>query len=413
MSGPVSFGDPKAPGFWLDDPAHRAALAGEARRMLRFFDAARGDGPGFRALDAAGAPLADDLQELHNTTRMVHSYALGVLWGHPGAGEMVDHGIRYLRTGHHDAAHGGWVYGVRDGTVEDGRKLAYGHVFVLLAGASAALAGHPGAGALIDEAAAVLRRHFWEDGPGLFCDEFSRDWTPFSTYRGMNANMHGVEALLAAYEATGRAEFLDKAGRILDFFVGRMAPQHGWRLPEHYTQDWEVDPAYEGNPMFRPAGTTPGHSLELGRLCLQHWDLAGRPDSGAPMRARRLIEQALADGWRADGGIAYTLDHDGRIARRVRYWWPVTEGIGALAALIKLERRDEDEVWYRRLWDFAARHYVDAARGGWYPEIDEDGAVTDALFKGKPDLYHALQACLYPLVPRQSRLAAGLSALRD
>ena len=34
--------------------------------------------------------------------------------------------------------------------------------------------------------------------------------------------------------------------------------------------------------------TTPGHSLEFARLVRQHWDLAGRPDSGAPDRAARL-----------------------------------------------------------------------------------------------------------------------------
>ena len=118
--------------------------------------------------------------------------------------------------------------------VHDGRKLAYGHVFVLLAGASARLVGHPDADRLIDDIAQVLDARFWEDGPGLFRDEWNRDWTPFSTYRGMNANMHGVEALLAAYEATGEAVFLDP-GRAHPRFLHR-AHRPGpwaWRLPEH------------------------------------------------------------------------------------------------------------------------------------------------------------------------------------
>ena len=37
-----------------------------------------------------GTPLAQDLQELHTTTRLVHSYALGIASGIPGAGEIVE-----------------------------------------------------------------------------------------------------------------------------------------------------------------------------------------------------------------------------------------------------------------------------------------------------------------------------------
>jgi len=398
-----------APGFWLDDPDHRAWLMAEANRQFAFFRASLRNGPGFHTLDFAGKPLPDDTQELHTTTRLVHSYALGHLAGLPGADRIVDHGMRYLNSHHRDRDHGGYLWALNGDQVADGRKLAYGHVFVLLAGSSAKEAGHPDADALIADASGVLDRHFWEDGPGLFCDEWNRDWTPFSTYRGMNANMHGVEALLAAFEATGRAEFLTRAGRILDFFTTRMAPAEGWRLPEHYTENWQIDRSYAGNPMFRPAGTTPGHSFELGRLLLQYWDLAGRPDDGSPDRARRLIEQALADAWNAErGGIAYTLRFDGSVDNPARYWWPVTEAIGALAALIKLDRRAGDEAWYRKLWVFADHLLIDHARGGWFPELDADDRLTDKQFRGKPDIYHSFQAALFPLSPGLSRNATTL-----
>jgi len=48
-------------------------------------------------------------------------------------------------------------------------------------------------------------------------------------------------------------------------------------------ENWTVDPGYSGNPMFRPAGTTPGHSFELGRLMLQHWELSGKPANSAAL----------------------------------------------------------------------------------------------------------------------------------
>ncbi|EBA11564.1 AGE family epimerase/isomerase [Roseobacter sp. CCS2] len=390
--------------FWLDQADHRAWLKRQSESQLTFFAASMQPGPGFCLLGHDGTPLPTKEQELHTTTRLVHSYSLGVLQGHQGAKDIVDHGMAYLASHHKDTVHGGYVWALTDDEISDDRKLAYGHVFVLLAASSAKMAGHPDADALLADITGILDRHYWEEDAGLLCDEWNRDWTPFSTYRGMNANMHAVEAMLTAVEATGETVFLDRAARILDFFTRQIAPKENWRLPEHYTQDWQIDRNYAGNHMFRPAGTTPGHSFELGRLTLQHWDLMGRPETDAPQVARRLIEQALHDAWLPEGGFAYTLNFDGTVADGSRFWWPVTEAIGAIATLIALDRRTEDETWYRRLWHFANATFIDHDQGGWFPAIDEEGAPTSSIFLGKPDIYHSLQACIFPLSGRLSRM---------
>ncbi|MBN2629984.1 MAG: AGE family epimerase/isomerase [Rhodobacteraceae bacterium] len=405
----LSPGPEDCAGSWLQDPVHQSYLRADAARQLTFFrPSLRSDG-GFDVLGLDGTPLPCGPQELHTTTRLIHAYALGKALGDAQADAIIDAGMAYLWTRHRDGDHGGYVWSVLGGKVADGVKLAYGHVFVLLAASSARLAGHPDADRLLNDITAVIDRHYWDEDRGLLRDEFTRDWQPFSTYRGMNANMHGVEAMLAAYEATGQDTWLHRAGRILDFFVGQIAPAHGWRIPEHYTESWQIDPGYSGNPMFRPAGTTPGHAFELARLTLQHWDLCGRPDTGAPARARHLADTAL-QAWLPDGGLAYTLDPQGHIAIPDRYWWPVTEAIGALQALMKAAPQPGDEDWYRRLWRFADAHFIDHARGGWYPEIDREGKPTARQFIGKPDIYHALQADLLPLVPGLSRLLPSLNA---
>ncbi|WP_084794284.1 AGE family epimerase/isomerase [Pseudoponticoccus marisrubri] len=398
-------------GFWIDSTAHRDWLRMDATRAIDFFRAAKRPEGGFHQLAQDGTPRPDPVQELHATTRMVHSYALAHLGGWPDCEALIDHGMACLQRFHRDAEHGGYLWGVNDAGVVDGRKLAYGHVFVLLAGASAQRVGHPDADALIDDISACLDAQFWDDDAGRFVDEWARDWTPFSAYRGMNANMHGVEALLTAYEVTGREHFLTRAGRIMEFFMRGMAPAHDWRLPEHYDADWQVTPDYEEDPMFRPAATTPGHSFEMGRLMLHHWDLAGRPADDTPQIVRNVVDAALSRAWDPEGGgFFYTLNFDGSPRIRSRYWWPVTEAIGVLASLIKLERRAEDEAWYRRLWQFADAHFVDHARGGWFPEIDAAGRPAETQFQGKPDIYHALQADLFPTLPGLSRYHDALAA---
>ncbi len=413
MTASLKLADPSNTGPWLDDPVHRKWLMADARRQFAFFDGSLRAYGGFDVLDWAGNPLPRAGQELHTTTRMIHSYVLAKSIGHAGADTMIDAGMAYLWAKHRDTQHGGYLWSVDESGIQDDIKLAYGHVFVLLAAASARMAGHPDADRLLADAAQVLDEHYWDEGAGLLRDEFARDWQPFSSYRGMNANMHGVEAMLAAYEATGDDLWLSRAGRILTFFTARMAPQNQWRIPEHYTDDWTVDPDYSGNPMFRPAGTTPGHSLELGRLLIQHWDLSGRPDSDSPQRARHLIETAMQDAWLPDGGLAYTLDLTGQVSIADRYWWPVTEAIGALASLQKLGGTSDDEAGYRKAWRFADECFVDHQAGGWFPELDASNQPTARQFQGKPDIYHAIQADLFPLTPGVSRYVDDLAGLGD
>ncbi|SEK43944.1 AGE family epimerase/isomerase [Pacificibacter marinus] len=412
MNVTTSPGPQNYSGFWIDHADHRTWLARQADQQLAFFAHSLQADAGFATLDHSGIPLANKTQELHTTTRLVHSYALAKIWGHPDADKVIEQGMSYLSDHHHDSFFGGYIWALNDGEMVDDRKLAYGHMFVLLAAASAKQSGHPTADAMLKNTSKVLDQHFWEEDTGLFCDELNRDWTPFSTYRGMNANMHASEALLTAYEATGDEIYLDRAGRILDFFINKIAPQNDWRLPEHYTENWDIDHDYAGDPMFRPAGTTPGHSFELGRLLLQHWDLKGRPPCDAPLKARHLIERALHDASLPDGGLAYTLKFGGDVDVSARFWWPVTEAIGAIAALIKLERREADEIWYRKLWTFANANFIDHTHGGWFPEIDNAGNATSTIFAGKPDIYHALQACLFPLTPGLSRHSDDLKHMR-
>ncbi len=396
------------PSIPLHDPAHRAALAKDARAQIAFFRAALNATGGFDALDHAGQPIADQPQELHSTTRMVHSYALAHAWGATDCGPILDAGMTALWTRHKDHTHGGYGWSITPSGFADSTKLAYGHVFVLLAAASALCVGHDAAPRLLADIDTIIDRYFWDEENGRLREEFHADWQGFSTYRGMNANMHGTEAFLAAYEATGQAKYLERAGRILSFFTGDMAVQNHNRIPEHYTADWQVDPSYQGNPMFRPAGTTPGHALEFARLLIQHWDLSGRTDPNALPRARALVETALSDAWLPEGGLAYTVDMNGFVLVRNRYWWPVTEALGALAALMKVDPQPSDTDWYLRLWNFAQSHFIDHTHGGWFPEIGPDGSPEQQQFNGKPDIYHSLQATLFPLCTDVSNMISGL-----
>ncbi|WP_244492122.1 AGE family epimerase/isomerase [Aureimonas sp. AU12] len=400
---------------WLSLSAHRRWLRQEADDLLRFFEGASVDPEGgFSIPGTDGRPTGQaDPTELHTTTRLVHGFALAAMMGRPGAMAIVDHGMRALWERHRDPANGGYVWSFdRNGPVDD-KKQAYGHAFVLLAASSALMAGHPDAPRLLADVTQVLTERFWEEDHGASAEEFTADWQPFDTYRGQNSNMHLTEALMAAFEATGEDRYLAMAGRIADLVVNRHARAMNWHLPEHFRQDWSLDKAYDGNPIFRPAGTTPGHWLEWARLLVQLWELEGRRTPWMLEAARHLFARAVEDGWdAARGGFVYTLGWDGRPRIEDRYWWPVCEGIAAAAALAAVTDDPLYETWYRRIWDFAALRLIDRENGGWHPQLGADNLPKAEPFAGKPDLYHALQACLLPLLPPSVGLAVGIRAGR-
>jgi mannose/cellobiose epimerase-like protein (N-acyl-D-glucosamine 2-epimerase family) len=216
--------------------------------------------------------------------------------------------------------------------------------------------------------------------------------------------MHLTEALMAAYEATGNAAYLDKARRIAELIIKRHAASLDYAVAEHFDEQWKIDKSYKGSDMFRPAGTTPGHWLEWARLMAQLWVLDGH--KGWMMEAaEKLFRSAVTRGWdEARGGFYYTLDFAGRPAITHKIWWPATEAIGAAAFLNALKPDRFYEHWYRKVWDFSATCFIDPANGGWYGELGDDLKPMDRFFTGKPDIYHALQACLIPLFPATGSL---------
>lgn len=398
---------------WLETPAHRHWLHHHAISLLDFYQHASIDPDGgFFELDDAGRPRDLPVRQLFITTRAVHCFALAHLMGKPGAAALVDHGIDHLTGALADRRHGGWFWSVGAGGEGDSSKQHYGHAFVILAGASATVAGHPEGSELLERALAVHDERFWDDEAGAGVEQYAADWSELEDYRGQNSNMHLTEAFMAAYEATGDSQLLERAYRIADKLINQLTRENGWRLAEHYTSDWRIDRDYNRDDpynLFRPYGSTTGHWLEWSRLVLQLWQLRGKRDGWMPEAARALFDLAVEDSWDTErGGFCFTVDWDGSPFNRDRYWWTTTEAIGAAAFLLRLEDAPRYEAHYRRFWDYADACLIDHEHGSWFHQLDPENRPTQDPWFGKPDLYHSLQACLTGLLPVDAGFAVGL-----
>lgn len=393
----------------------RDQLAAECDRLLDFGRAAAVEG-GFGYLDDDGVPLPDRPVELWISCRMTHVYSLGHLLGRADAAALADHGVAALRGPLRDAEHGGWWAAVGPDGPTTTAKTAYEHAFVVLAAASATAADRPGAAELLDDALEVLLDRFWDDDAGMVVEEWDRAWTTLDDYRGVNANMHTVEALLSAADVLGRDDLRERAQRILTRVVRDLAPAHQWRLPEHFTPDWTPLLDYnEDKPAdpFRPAGATVGHWLEWARLAL-HLRAALGDEAPAWLleNAIALTDAAVREGWAVDGavGFVYTVSFEGEPLVRQRMHWVLTEAVAAAAALHAATGEPRWAELHEQWWTYAERHLIDTERGSWHHELAPDNTPDGRTWPGKPDLYHAVGATLVPRLPLAPMLAA---ALRD
>jgi sulfoquinovose isomerase len=393
---------------WLELPTHRDWLNREATKLFDYFQP-RSINPrgGFFDFHPDGTPINPDnaVRTIHSTARMVHCMAIGHLLGRPGCADLVDHGMAYLWNVHRDEKRGGYFWQTDNDGPLDGIKQGYGHAFVMLAASSAMLIGHPVAEAMLADVSETINERFWEEEHGAIAEEFNADWSPIPGYRGQNSNMHLTEALMAAYEATDDSEYLRKAERIADLIINRKARETGFRVGEHFDENWNLIKDYRGNEMFRPSGTTPGHWLEWARLILQLYALGENRQSWMPGAAEMLFAQAMSLGWdNNNGAFFYTLDWNDVPAKRSKLWWPMAEGAAAAAFLIHHAPSDMHEQSYRLIWNVIANNFLDHAHGGWHEELTEDLKPAHELFPGKCDIYHALQACLIPLYPAEGSL---------
>ena len=401
---------------WLGNSTHARWLEAEGDRLLEFSRGSRHPAGGFAWLDVAGQPQLDRPVELWITCRMTHVFALGSLLGRPGCGPLADHGVDALTGRFHDDAHGGWYAGVAaDGPVTRD-KTAYEHAFVVLAAASATCAGRPGAADLLTEALAVMLERFWDDEHGMVVEQWDESFSTLDPYRGVNANMHTVEAFLAAAAALGDRSLLDRALRIVTRVVHELGPDHSWRLPEHFDESWtpllEYNADTPAHP-FRPYGATVGHWLEWARLALHlHAALGPAAPPWLLADARSLFDASVSEGWAVDGrdGFVYTVDWEGRPVVRERMHWVAAEATATAAALWTATGDPSYDAWYRTWWDHIATAFVDHRLGSWHHELDPANRPGGVTWRGKPDTYHAFQATLIPRLPLSPALAA---AVRD
>ena len=382
------------PKYLIDTPENKAYLQAMVTELLQF--AVRFPSPEGCAyyLKDDGAPWPEKNLDNYETCRMVHCYSIGKLLGFPGSDSLIDAGLKGLLGAMRDKVNGGWYNSLNPDHTPLPGKQCYSHAFVILAASSAVLAGHAQAKPLLADALRCFQEKFWDETAGMTYDNYNTDFTVLDDYRGINANMHSVEALLAAADVTGDSLHRERAGRIIRRVLG-------WAEENHWTPDLQCN-ADKPDDQFKPYGATPGHGLEWARLITQ-WALStypGQPEQSGKYvaAAENLFSRAVSDGWNADGapGIVYTTGWDGEPIVHDRMQWTLAEAINTAAVLYRVTGKPEYAAFYSQFLEYLEDKVHDHKTGNWIHQLDSKNQKLETVWPGKPDIYHALQSMLIP-----------------
>lgn len=409
------------PKYQLGTEENKQFLSGLCEEMLSFAHQYPSPDGSTYYLNYDGSPMPERERVTYETGRMVHSYSIGVFLGHKGSEELADAGLKGLRGKLRDTEHGGWYAGLDSENKPTSGKLCYAHAFVILAATSAMLAGRPGAKELLDDALAEYDRYFWNEEEGLSSDLWDTDFTVMDDYRGLNSNMHTVEAFLAVADVAGLEEYRVRCGRIIDHVLG-WAADNNWRIPEHFSKDWVADldcnKECPDDP-FKPYGATPGHGLEWARLITQ-FALSTYKDNmeGAAKYidgAQNLYNRAITDAWNVDGapGVVYTTDWEGNPVVHDRMQWTLMEAINTSAVLATVTKNEKYSADYAEFMQYLDEKAWDHTYGNYYHQMDRNNNVIGTVWPGKNDIYHSLQAALIPYHDPSVSIALAVKNARN
>ena len=401
--------------YIIDTEENRQFLKENARAILEFGRKFPSPGGGSYYLGDDGTPWKDRNRETWITSRMAHVYSIGHMMGDQDSKELAEAAIKGLLGELKDKTYGGWYAGLTSSDEILPDKQCYAHAFVILAATSGVRAGIEGAKELLEDALKTYDDKFWDEEKGLAVDTWNTEFTELDSYRGLNANMHTVEAFLAVADLFQSAVGSDlhfpaddkyrvRAGRIIQRVIG-WAKENNYRIPEHFTSDWKPD--LEKNKEtpddpFKPYGATPGHGIEWSRLISQ-WAVSSEgvvKDYYIDV-ACKLYERAVQDAWDADGakGIVYTTDWEGRPVVHDRMHWTLAEAINSSATLYRLTGNQKYADDYAEFMEYLDTTVLDHSCGSWFHQLDENNNLKETVWPGKSDLYHAFQAMLIPYSP--------------
>jgi len=318
------------------------------------------------------------------------AYQLGLF---PQGRDLAQQGVAFCLEHGWARNEGGWVFKVsRDGQrVVDGTRDLYCQAFMIFA-----LSSYYEATA--DEA--VLE---WIDRTVNFVEEYMRDYVhggyqnvfpgaaqgSQSFPRLQNPHMHLTEAMLVAARATGRSDYLTRAGELVELFFAKFlqTEQGLCGVVEYFDETLKPLASAEG------ARSEPGHLFEWVWIVQLYRKLTG--EEGLSSKLRDVLNEGLVRGIDdRPGYVTACFDEvalSGEVLKREKRLWPQTETLKALCAGFEATQGAEKAEYgaraQRQLSMMMKVYRVGLTTPAFHEHLDEHGKVLTDYYPIS-SLYH-------------------------
>ena len=248
----------------------------------------------------------------------------------------------------------------------------------------------------------------------MVVEEWDESFSTLDPYRGVNANMHSVEALLSAADVLDDTGLRDRALRILTRVVHDLAASNQWRIPEHFDESW--------TPVLDYNVDAPAHPFRPVRR--HHRALAGVGAAGAAPAGR---PRRRAPDWLLDDAVPCSTPRSARAGRSTAPTGSSTPSTGPASRSYASGCTGSRPRPPRRPPPCTPRPGTRRTPSGtstWWQHVATSSATPStahgttssrrrtsraAHLEGKPDTYHAFQATLIPRLPLSPMLARALA----
>ncbi len=305
--------------------------------------------------------------------------------------DISAYGAKYLKTTMWDSEYGGFYDLVNrkgEPVKENGEivKRAYGNAFAIYGlSAYCRASGDTAALSFAKTAFRWLDKHSYDPQYGGYFQFMSRDGTPMMDgYDGVapkdqNSMIHLLESFTELYKVWPDSVVRARLYSLLRIVRDTITTDKG-HLTLFLKRDWAPITIHQSQSSVNPRSfefdhVSWGHDVETAYLMREASEVLGlKNDTVTLMVGKKMVDQALADGWDKDhggiydGGYYFGSDPHATVVRKTKEWWGQVEAINSFLLMSDLFPNDTMHYYdkFCKQWDFCKKYEIDQEHGGWY-----------------------------------------------
>jgi mannobiose 2-epimerase len=265
-----------------------------------------------------------------------------------------------------------------DGTPSDTRKQVYTNAFFIYA-----LSEYSRATGDMEPAAEAMKifelfeNHALDIEKNGYFEVFSREWLRLrdrmigessdKDEKTMNTHLHVMEAYANLYRVTGNKIVGERLRNLVGIFLDKIIDKKTSHLICFMDRDWNSTSTIDSY----------GHDIESSWLLYEAAALINDEELTKRVKAAVIkIADAAAEGYQKDGSMLTEKNYSTGHIRLQRSWWEQAETVVGYLNAYELTGNVDYLDRSTDCWNYIKTHFIDAANGGWFSYVSENGVPS-------------------------------------